>query len=67
MIYANFFVKQDQFAQTMGGGNVQLEIGRRHAVCQTLNGLSLSRRALVYQYSSRFQAILFDTKNVIDI
>jgi hypothetical protein len=67
MIYANFYVKQDQFAQTMGGSSAQLEIGRGHGVCDTLRALSLSRSPLVYQFSPRFQAILFDTKNLIDI
>jgi hypothetical protein len=67
MIYSNFYVKQDQFAQTMGGSNVRLEIGRGHEVCDTLKAFSLSASPLVYQYSSQFQAILFDTKNLIDI
>ncbi|MCU0599923.1 MAG: acetoacetate decarboxylase family protein [Desulfobacterales bacterium] len=67
MIYANFYAKQDQFAQTMGSSGVQLEIGQGHAMCDTLRALSLSSKPLVYQYSPRFQAILFDTKNLIDI
>lgn len=67
MIYANFYVKQDQFAQTIGGNFVKMEIGRGHAMCDTLRGLSLSSSPLVYQFSPRFQAILFDTKNLIDI
>jgi hypothetical protein len=67
MIYANFYVKQDQFVQTIGGSGVQMEIGRGHAICDTLRALSLSSGPLVYQFSPKFQAILFDTKNLIDI
>ena len=67
IIYANFYVKQDQFAQTLGKSSVHMEIGQGHEVCDTLRALSLSRSPLVYQFSPQFQAILFDTKNLIDI
>lgn len=67
MIYSNLYVKQDQFAQKMGGSSVQMEIGRNHEVCETLRALSLSPSPLLYQFSPQFQAILFDTKNLVDI
>ncbi|RJP38730.1 MAG: hypothetical protein C4548_12775 [Desulfobacteraceae bacterium] len=67
MIYSNFYVKQDQFVQTIGGSGVQMKVGRGHPICDTLRALSLSSGPLVYQFSPQFQAILFDTKNLIDI
>jgi hypothetical protein len=67
MIYTNFYVKQDQFVQSMNRNDAQLKIGGHHEVCNTLRALSLSSKPLVYQYSPGFQAILFDTKNLIDI
>lgn len=67
MIYANFYVNPDRFVQKIGKSFVHLSIGQGHEICETLRSLSLSPGALVYQFSPQFQAILFDTKNLIDM
>ncbi len=63
---ANLYVNPLQFRQTVGLGNARLDIGGDHRICRELRDLGLSRWPIMYQYMPSYQAILFNSKNIID-
>jgi len=63
---ANLYVNPLQFRQTMGPGNARLDIGGDHRICRELKDLDLSRWPVMYQYMPSYQAILFNSRNIID-
>ncbi len=64
---ANLYMNQLEFAQTIGWGKSGIDIGQGHELCDILYDLKLSRQPLVYQFCPRYEAKLFNTKNIIDI
>ncbi|HOD72749.1 MAG TPA: acetoacetate decarboxylase family protein [Deltaproteobacteria bacterium] len=63
---ANLYVNPLQFRQAMGLGKASLDIAGGHPICDHLKGLGLSRWPVMYQYMPSYQAILFNSKNIID-
>lgn len=63
---ANVLVDPLEYAESMGGGGAELELRGDHAICATLRELDLGRRAVLYQYAPRNQAILFAPRNLVD-
>jgi hypothetical protein len=63
---ANLYVNPLQYRQTIGLGAVSMDIGNGHRICDELNGLKLSRWLYLYQYIPSYEAILFNSKNLID-
>jgi hypothetical protein len=63
---ANIFMNQLEFAQVFGRGKSGMDIGRGHELCDILSDLQLSKSPLVYQFCPRYEAILFNTKNLMD-
>lgn len=64
---ANLYMKQNEFAQTIGIGKSGIDIGSGHPMCDILSDIGLSKNPLVYQYVPNYEAILFNPKNIIDI
>ncbi len=64
---ANLYLNQLEFAQTSGWGKCGLDLGRGHALCDILADLQLGKNPLVYQFCPKYEAILFNTKNLMDI
>ncbi|MBF0239385.1 MAG: acetoacetate decarboxylase family protein [SAR324 cluster bacterium] len=67
LLGANLYVNPQQFSQSFHGKSAQFEVGTGHPMCDLLKDLKLGSRALIYQFSAFNQAILFDSKNIIDI
>jgi hypothetical protein len=63
---ANLYMNPLQYRQTIGLGTVSMDIGKGHRICDELNGLKLSRWPYLYQYIPSYEAILFNSKNLID-
>jgi hypothetical protein len=63
---SNVYLNPIQFSQSYKKGSATLEIGSGHEICDVLKSLDLSRRPKVYQYSPKYEAILFGAKNIID-
>jgi hypothetical protein len=63
---ANVITNPIEFAQTMNGRSVELEIGPSHAISEELRKMELSRRPILYQYSPVNEAVLFGPRNLID-
>ena len=63
---ANLYVNPLQFRQTIGLGTTSLDIADGHRICDELKDLSLSRWPVMYQYMPSYEAILFNSKNLID-
>jgi len=60
------YVNPLQFRQTLGMGKARLDIGSGHHICDKLRDLGLSRWPVMYQYMPHYEAILFNSKNIID-
>lgn len=63
---ANLYMNQIEFAQTLGKGKSGIDIGKGHELCDILADLHLGNSPLVYQFCPRYDAILFNTKNLMD-
>ncbi len=63
---ANLYINPIQYRQTIGLGSAKLEIGSGHGICTELKDMSLSRWPVLYQYIPSYEAILFNSKNIID-
>ncbi|MFZ5573433.1 MAG: acetoacetate decarboxylase family protein [Thermodesulfobacteriota bacterium] len=63
---ANLYMNQLEFAQAPGWGKAGIDIGRGHGVCDMLADLRLSKNPLAYQFCPRYEAILFNSKNLMD-
>jgi hypothetical protein len=63
---ANLYVNPIQYCQTIGFNTASIDIGSGHRICDELRVLKLSRRPYLYQYIPSYEAILFNSKNLID-
>jgi hypothetical protein len=63
---ANLYMNPIQYRQTAGFGAAGLDIGSGHPMCAQLHDLGLSRWPVLYQYIPSYEAILFNSKNLID-
>ena len=63
---ANLYVNPLQYRQTIGFGAASMDIGNDHRICDELRGLKLSKWPYLYQYIPSYEAILFNSKNLID-
>ncbi len=66
LLAANVLVDPLEYAESLSGGGAELELHGDHAICATLRELDLGRRAVLYQYAARMQAILFAPRNLVD-
>lgn len=62
----NLYVNPRRFCQTIGPGAARLDIGSSHRICTELHDMRLSRWPVIYQYMPSYEAILFNSKNLID-
>jgi len=63
---ANLYLNPIQYRQTIGFGAARLDIGSGHRICAELHDMRLSRMPVLYQYIPSYEAILFNSKNLID-
>lgn len=63
---ANLYINPIQYRQTIGLGATALDIGSGHRICTELRDMGLSRLPVLYQYIPSYEAILFNSKNLID-
>lgn len=56
---ANVLVNAIKFGQSYGPSGMKLELGENHEIARELKSALLSLSPLMYQYSPRFQAILY--------
>jgi hypothetical protein len=63
---SNVYLNPIRFSQSYQKTSAVLDIGDSHEICEVLKSLDLSSHPKVYQYCPDYEAILFDTKNVID-
>jgi hypothetical protein len=63
---SNVYLNPIQFSQSYHKDSATLEIGSGHEICNVLKSLDLSRRPKVYQFSPKYEAILFGAKNIMD-
>jgi hypothetical protein len=63
---SNVYLNPIRFSQSYHTKSASLDIGSGHEICDVLKDLELSRHPKVYQYCPKYEAILFDTKNIID-
>ena len=63
---ANLYINPKQYCQTIGFGAARLDIGSGHRICTELRDMGLSRLPVLYQYMPSYEAILFNSKNLID-
>lgn len=66
VLKGNIYVNPKQFRQTAGFGAARLDIGDNHRICTELRDMKLSRMPVIYQYMPSYEAILFNSKNLID-
>jgi hypothetical protein len=66
LIMANAIVNPLQYAESRRKRDLSLEIGRDHAICETLRNIKLSSHPLLYQFSPRGESILFPGRNILD-
>jgi len=67
LLKANLYIDPQKFAQSFNPKSASIEIGTGHELCDLLKDLQLSKTPLAYQYSPLSRAILFNSKNIIDI
>jgi len=67
LMKANLYIDPQKFAQSFNRQSVSMEIGNGHELCDILKDLRLSDHPLGYQYSPLSRAILFNSKNIIDV
>jgi hypothetical protein len=63
---ANLYINPIQYRQTIGFGAASLDIAGGHRICTELRDMGLSRLPVLYQYMPSYEAILFNSKNLID-
>jgi hypothetical protein len=63
---ANLYINPLKFRQTIGLGHAGLELGGSHPICAGLRDLGLSSFPVIYQYMPSYEAILFNSKNLMD-
>lgn len=63
---SNVYLNPIRFSQSYQKKSAVLDIGSGHEICDVLKNLELSKHPKVYQYCPNYEAILFDTKNIID-
>jgi hypothetical protein len=66
LVSGNFLVNPVDFAESRRRGDVILEIGTEHPICQALQEIELAEHPLLYQFSPRGQLILCPARNVRD-
>jgi hypothetical protein len=54
-------------AQTMDKKAFELTIEKNHPICETLSTIKLSQNPLLYQYTPRYEQILFPARNIMDV
>lgn len=64
---SNLYINPIHYHQSYGKGKASLNIGKGHELCDLLTGLKLSKEPFMYQYCPKNEAILFDSKNIMDI
>lgn len=57
-------VHQRELASTLRPGGAAVELGDRHPIALELDRLLVSRRALMYEYAPRIEAILFGPEHL---
>ena len=55
-----------EFAQSAKSGAARLEIGDGHPIADQLRQMGLSEQPVLYQFSPKFEAILFAGRNLLD-
>lgn len=63
---ANLYLNPIRHRQTIGLGAAKLDIGNGHRICDELRGIKLSRMPVLYQYTPSYEAILCNSRNLID-
>lgn len=63
---ANLYINPIQYRQSPGFWTAGLDIADSHRICTELRDMRLSRRPVLYQYMPNYEAILFNSKNLID-
>jgi hypothetical protein len=62
----NIYINPKQFRQTIGPGSASMDIGSGHRICDELRDMRLSRWPVIYQYMPSYEAVLFNSKNLMD-
>jgi hypothetical protein len=66
-LMSNVLINPVEFGQTWNKSAFELWIGENHPLCVSLRNLKLSKNPLLYQYTPRYEQILFPARNLCDI
>jgi hypothetical protein len=66
-LMTNVLVNPLETAQAWDKNAFELTMGKNHPVCKTLSSIKLSRYPLLYQYTPRYEQILFPARNIMDV
>ena len=61
---ADMVVNPIKYAESYGGGAMDLKVGNDHQICKVLNQIGLSKRALAYQFIPFNETILYPARNL---
>lgn len=63
---SNVYLNPIQFSQSYQKDSATLDIGSGHEICDVLKTLDIGKYPNVYQFSPKYEAILFAAKNIMD-
>jgi hypothetical protein len=67
VLMANLYTNPIQFSQSFRSSSAQLTMRGDHKMCTFLRDVKISSKPLACQFSPMFEAMLFDSKNIIDV
>jgi hypothetical protein len=67
VLMANLYTNPIQFSQSFRGSSARLTMSGDHKMCEFLKDVKISAKPLAYQFSPKFEAMLFDSRNTIDV
>jgi hypothetical protein len=67
VLLANVYTNPIEFSQSFRSSSARLTMSGNHEMCAFLRDVKIRSKPLAYQLSPRFEAMLFDSRNTIDV
>ncbi|MBN2178265.1 MAG: acetoacetate decarboxylase family protein [Deltaproteobacteria bacterium] len=67
VLMANLYTNPIQFSQSFRSSSARLTMSGNHEMCTFLRDVKISSKPMAYQFSPKFESMLFDSKNIIDV
>jgi hypothetical protein len=67
VLMANLFTNPIQFSQSFRSSSARVTMSGNHEMCTFLRDVKISSKPMAFQFSPKFEAILCDSKNTIDV